>query len=85
MTLKTFEELQLKVDAEVATDYLQKDKYIFTNGYESFLKPLELKRGIISFMNLTQTRFINLYLKLELKTKKRSNSDTLNSFKRPQQ
>jgi len=68
MDLKTFKELQLKVDAEKAMEYPQKDKYIFTCGYETFLKPLELYKNAISYLTLTQARFIDLYLKLNLKT-----------------
>ena len=54
------------IDAEIAQNYPRKSQYISTSGYEMYLKPIYLSKRTI-FLNLTQLRFINLFLHLELK------------------
>ena len=63
---RTYEKLKDAVDAEIAHGLPRKKEYVSTSGYEIFLKPLKNENGIC-YLNLTQTRFINLYLKLPLK------------------
>jgi len=71
ITNEVFDELQEKIKTEILLKLPHKEKYVFTSGYEIFLKQLKVigleKSNIkISFLNQTQLRFINLYLKLKL-------------------
>jgi len=63
---RTYDHLQGAVASEIAMGKPQKDKYVSTSGYEMYLEPLKLENGIVD-MNHTQTRFINMFLKLPLK------------------
>lgn len=53
------------IENEVASGYPNRNDYSYTNGYELYLRKLDIKNNI-AFMNHTTTRFINLYLKLSL-------------------
>lgn len=66
---RTYDHLRDAVASEIAMGYPQKDKYVWTSGYEFYLKPLTLdgKNLDISYLNHTQQRFINMFLKLPLK------------------
>ena len=57
--------LEMAVYGEIDWGYRRKREYVFTSGYETFLKPL--RGNDVVFMNHTTTRFINLFLKLDLK------------------
>ena len=54
------------IDAEIAQGLPNKDKYVSTPGYETFLKPINPNNRII-FLNHTQLKFVNMFLKLQLK------------------
>lgn len=54
------------IDSELALKMPRKKEYVFTSGYEIFLKPIHPLNKIV-FLNHTQTRFLNLFLKLPLK------------------
>ena len=66
VTPEQFEKLSDALEAEFATGLPRKDKYVQTSGYETFLKPL-IKHRKVCFLNNTQTRFINMFLGLNLK------------------
>ncbi len=64
---KSFEHLQLAIQSEIALGYPRSKEY--NNGScTNYLLPLELEgtRNNLVFMNLTTTRFINLFLKMKL-------------------
>ncbi len=61
----TFNKLNDAIRSEIALKYPRKAEYIFTSGYEPFLKLLPNTEGLC-FMNSTQTRFVNLFLKQRL-------------------
>lgn len=63
---RTYDHLRDAVASEIAMGRPQKDKYVWTSGYEFYLKPLVLENGVV-YLNHTQTRFINMFLKLPLK------------------
>ena len=68
---KLFKELKNKIRTEILSNLPRRDKYVFTSGYETFLKPLEVinfkeTNTKLVFLNQTQLRFINLFLKLKL-------------------
>ena len=71
MDNSVFERLRDAVDAEIAFQFPRKKEYVFTSGYEIFLKPLK-RAGNFCFINHTQRRFINLFLKLPLKDRNTS-------------
>ena len=56
------------IAAELALSQPRKKEYVSTSGYEVFLYPLSHGfNGKECFLTHTQTRFINLFLKLTLK------------------
>lgn len=55
-------------ESEIVFELPRKKEYIFTSGYEVFMKRLSAGEKVI-YLNHTQTRFINLFLKLPLKDK----------------
>ena len=63
---KTFEALQDCIAAEIAMDYPRAKEYVTTD--KRFLKELDLggTRDNLVFLNHTTTRFINIFLKLDL-------------------
>ena len=63
---KIFDELQDKIQSEIVLKYPRKDEYNYTSCGETFLKSLTIEYGQIVFLNQTQLRFINLFLKLKL-------------------
>jgi len=63
---KLFDYLNDTIRTEIELKYPRKEKYVFTNGYETFLKSLKLVNNQIVFLNSTQLRFINLFLELKL-------------------
>lgn len=67
ITVPQFEFLCNEIKKEIQSNYKNKNKYVYTSGYEMFLKPLQLENNRICFTNHTQTRFINLFLNLKLK------------------
>ena len=67
VTREQYEHLQGAVEAEIAQKLPRKSEYVYTVGYKTFLQPLTLHNNSICFLNRTQTRFCNLFLKLELK------------------
>ena len=67
LTKEQFNHLGLAVQSEISLKLPRKNEYVFTNGYEVYLQPLKIVNGRICFLNHTQTRFINLFLKLDLK------------------
>lgn len=67
MTKGMFDLLYKKVSIEIKENYPQKSSY--SNECTNYLKPLVLSNNSICFMNLTTTRFINLYLNLKLKSR----------------
>ena len=65
ITSEQLKSLELAIHAEIALGYPRKKEYVYTSGYEIFLKPL--RGNNVVFMNHTTTRFVNLFLKLDLK------------------
>lgn len=63
---KQFDELYNKIDAERCMNFPRKGEYVHTAGYELYLYRPYTVDGV-SYLNHTQTRFINLFLKLNLK------------------
>lgn len=63
----TFEKLKDNVQSEIALKYPRKSEYVSTSGYEFYLKPLVIESNGVVELNHTQARFINLFLKLDLK------------------
>ncbi len=64
--IHTFNKLNDAIRSELAMKQPRKKEYVYTSGYEFYLKPMTIENNI-SFLNHTQTRFINLFLKLKLK------------------
>ena len=62
ITAAIFEQLKNIVNCEIALRYPNKNEY----GDPLYLTPLQRIKGTV-FLNHTQTRFINNYLKLKLK------------------
>lgn len=72
ITTKAFTALMDAVHAEIVLKYPRKEEYINTSGYEMYLEPLLLalsEKKFYCYLNHTQTRFINLFLKLPLKNR----------------
>ena len=67
LTKEQFNHLELAVQSEISLKLPRKNEYVFTNGYEVYLQPLKIVNDRICFLNHTQTIFINLFLKLDLK------------------
>lgn len=65
ITSEQLKHLELAIHAEIALGYPRKKEYVFTSLGELFLKPL--RGNDVLFMNSTTTRFVNLFLKLDLK------------------
>jgi len=65
--IHTFNKLNDAIRSELALKQPRRKEYVFTSGYEFYLKPMTMEANHISFLNHTQTRFINLFLKLDLK------------------
>lgn len=63
---RLFDYLKNCVTTELSLNLPLKKEYIFTEGYEIFLKKLQLNENNICFLNQTQKRFINIFLKLKL-------------------
>jgi hypothetical protein len=63
----SFETLQKNIRFEIINNYENEKRYSTTNGYARiYLEPLELSEFVkenICFLNLTTTRFINLFIK----------------------
>ena len=59
--------LENAVISKISLNLPRKKEYVFTNGYEMFLKPLKIVNDKIIFLNNTQSRFLNLFMKLRLK------------------
>jgi len=57
--------LKTEVLNEIKQGYKNKEQYVFTSGCEFYLKPIT--QTSLVYLNHTQTRFINLFLKLDLK------------------
>ncbi len=56
------------IASELALNQPRKKEYVSTSGYEIFLYPLSHRlKGHNCYLTHTQTRFINLFLKLQLK------------------
>ncbi len=67
--IHTFNKLNDAIHSELALKQPRKREYVYTSGYEFYLQPMKIENNNISFLNHTQTRFINLFLKLPLKDK----------------
>lgn len=67
----TFNKLKDNVASEIALKNPRKDEYVYTSGHEFYLEPLRLDKNRC-YLNHTQTRFINLFLKLPLKDRNTS-------------
>jgi hypothetical protein len=65
ITRQQLKSLELAIHSEIKSGYPRKKDYVYTSGYEMFLKPL--RGNNVVFMNHTTTRFVNLFLKLDLK------------------
>ncbi len=68
ITGEQLKHLTLAIHGEIGLHFPRKKEYIFTSGGEIFLKPL--RGDNVVFMNDTTTRFVNLFLKLNLKSGK---------------
>jgi hypothetical protein len=64
ITQLEFDKLQDCINAEIVLNYPHKEEYT-TNTYKMFLKPLLLKNKI-AYLNLTQLRFISLFIKYNI-------------------
>ena len=62
----TFDKLNDAIRSELALKQPRRKEYVYTSGYEFYLKPMKVESNV-SFLNHTQTRFINLFLNLKLK------------------
>lgn len=68
-----FNKLRDIIQSEIALGYPQKNKYVQTSGDEMYLKEIRATQGrgktdfCYTEINHTQTRFLNLFLKLNLK------------------
>jgi hypothetical protein len=63
----TLDKLKDTIFSEIAMGYPFKEQYAETSGDELFyLKPLKGEKGIC-YLNCTQTRFLDRFLKLNLK------------------
>ena len=62
----TFNKLNDAIHSELTLKQPRRKEYVYTSGYEFYLEPMKVENNI-SFLNHTQTRFINLFLKLKLK------------------
>lgn len=67
ITKEQFKHLELALHSELSLNLPRKKEYVYTSGYELYLKPLRLFNDKVCFLNHTQVRFINLFLKLSLK------------------
>jgi len=67
MTLKEFNALKLAFYAEIQQGLPRKSEYIFTSGYETFMKMIVKNKNNLCYMNNTQKKFANIFLKLPLK------------------
>lgn len=65
ITRQQLKNLEVAIHAEIALGYPRKKEYVYTSLGELFLKPL--RGNDVVFMNHTTTRFVNLFLKLDLK------------------
>ena len=63
--------LKNAVEIEINNKYPNKQEYVNTPGYETYLKPLEDNNGVC-FLNHTQRKFINRFLGLKLDYKHNS-------------
>lgn len=67
ITSEQLKHLELAIHSEIASGYPRKKEYVFTSYLKVLLKPL--RGNNVVFMNHTTTRFINLFLKLDLKNR----------------
>lgn len=67
MTLEEFNALKLAFYAEIQKGLPRKSEYIFTSGYEIFMKMIVKNKNNLCYMNNTQKKFANIFLKLPLK------------------
>lgn len=67
ITANELTHLENAVISEISLNLPRKKEYVFTSGYEMFLKPLKIVNDKIIFLNHTQARFLNLFMKLQLK------------------
>ncbi len=65
--INTFNNLNDAIRSELALKQPRRKEYVFTSGYEFYLQPMTLDNNRDCYLNHTQTRFINLFLKLKLK------------------
>ena len=65
ITEREFNTLNDAISAEIGSNYPRKKEYVFTSCSETYLKPL-INVGVV-FLNHTQLRFINLFLKEKVK------------------
>jgi len=65
--IHTFNKLNDAIRSELELKQPRKKEYVYTSGYEFYLQPMTLDNNHDCFLNHTQTRFINLFLKLKLK------------------
>lgn len=64
ITKDTFNKLKYLIDNEIRLGFKNKETYVYTSLGELYLIPLKLVNNVC-FLNLTQTRFINHYLKCD--------------------
>lgn len=81
MSHDEFKHLSNAVEAEIAQNLPRKKEYVSTSGYEIFMRPLQLSilkswgfdsNVKVCYLNNTQARFCNLFLKGILKTHDRN-------------
>lgn len=61
----TFGVLKDAIQSEIALGYPRRSEYVSTSGGEIYLTPIRNTKGVC-FMNTTQTRFVNLWLKANI-------------------
>lgn len=66
MTEDEFHHLQGAFDAEIQRKLPRKKEYINTSGYEIYMRMIVRDNSNNCYMNNTQTKFSNLFLKLPL-------------------
>lgn len=67
ITKEKYNKLANTILCEIALKYPREEEYSNTSGYaEIYLNPLRKEKNIC-FLNHTQTRFLNIFMKLDLK------------------
>ena len=70
ITFDEYHKLNDNIRSEIALEYPRSKEYVHTDSYKTFLKPISIvkkwstKTSTYALLNMTQTRFINIFLKL---------------------